>query len=166
MQGNRKNKYSGLKKNTNADVWMSMFGPIRATFTKSTAASGSANVPGSAALKQFVVAPGHFKIAVGTLKVYALTKLTPEMIPALTSGDPRTINPATRDGNPGLMTLVKGVDKDMYNRLDGRSSRATGSIYRPTLEPFLAYYLTRSVPAAIKNRLSEGVMSVRRRRTN
>lgn len=166
LSGKKDAKYSGLKKNTRVDTWIKMFGPIRATFSRSSSASALANVPGSAAPKNFHVADGHFRLAVGTLRVYALTSITPQMLPALTTGDPRTMNPATRAGNPGLMDLVRGVDEQMYYRLDRRSSAASGSIYRPTLEPFLAYYLTRSIPAAITNRLAEGRLNVRRRRTN
>ncbi len=155
--------YSGLKKNTRADVWIKAFGPIRATFSRSTAATTAAGARGAPAMKEFKLGPGRKKIVVGTLRIFALTQITPEMLPALASGDPRTMNSDVE--NDGLMNLVRSADTPMYHRLNRKSSDETGNRYRPTLEPFLAYYLTRAVPAAVAARMETSGLSPRRRRT-
>lgn len=154
-------KYSGMKKNTTADAWISYFGPIRASFKRAAGPSDAANVRGAPALKEFNLGPGHFRVAVGTIQIFALTEITPQMLPALASGNLNS--PVSTQGNDSLMAKVRAKDREMAFRLDRRSTQGT---YRPTLEPFLAYYLTRSVPAAIANRLNESRLNVRRRRTN
>lgn len=135
--------YSGLKINTTAKLWTDAFGPIKVNFFKSAASSEAASTK---------VDGQHVRVAVGTLKVYALTNITPEMLPALASGDARTKYSA--NGNPGLMGLVRNVDPQMAYRLDRRSQSGR---YRPTLEPFLSYFLTAAVPAAVSTRLYKSV---------
>ena len=154
--------YSGLKSNTNREAWIAMFGPIKASFTRSNKATSTANAASKTkvgtGLQFFPVQPekNHIKIAVGTIKVYALTKLTPEMIPALLNGDAETMN--SDKGNPGLIGLVQNVDEQMAYRLGRRSGKEDGRRYRPTLEPFLAYFLTEALPAAIGARMKANQM--------
>lgn len=135
-----------LFKESRAETWTSMFGPISVTFSRDNKAQRA---------DQFLSPDGgkHLQVQIGTLRVYALGKLTPQMLPALNtkSGD---IPVASDQGNEGLMDLVKAVDPRMAYRLGQRSSLTKR--YRPTLEPFLSYFLTRSIPAAITRRLQQG----------
>jgi len=130
-----------------ADTWETIFGPIRVVFRKSrilTEADAQAAV--------IIDGSKKAKIQIGTVSVYAMNKLTPAMLPALRTGDPSAMTPDT--GNDELMDLVASYDQRLAYRLGQRSSLTKR--YRPTLEPFLGFFLTRSIPAAIQSRIQRG----------
>lgn len=132
-----------------ADTWETMFGPINVRFYKSrmlTANDAVGNINVSSGQK--------VRVQVGTLGVYALNKITPDMLPALRTGVAETM--ASDAGNPGLMELVQKYSEPLAYRLGQRSS--VTKRYRPTLEPFLGYFLTRSVPTAVARRIQEGTL--------
>lgn len=139
-----------LFKSMRAEVWEQMFGPISVRFERrfdpNKEASASIGVGGG----------DHVKLQLGTLYVNALGKLTPQMLPALnmTGGQ---IPMASDAGNDGLMGLVSNYSQPLAYRLGQRSTITKR--YRPTLEPFLSYFLTRSIPAAIARRLQQGSMA-------
>ncbi|MGN6820265.1 MAG: hypothetical protein ACTHJR_16500 [Sphingomonas sp.] len=148
-------EYSGYtSRKMNGQNWQTMFGPIKVSFRK----ANHVERPGAT---QFRVEgqQGHMKVQVGTLRVEALTEITPAMLPALRTGDPMT--PISATGNDALMGLVKRSDPELGYRLAKRSGQSTGMRYRPTLEPFLAFFLTRSVPNAVYERLQKGLTSAR-----
>jgi len=76
---------------------------------------------------------------VGTIIVSVMGKISASMLPALASGSPE--GGATPTGSARLTSLIG--DSDVRNKLTGRGE------YRPVLEPFLAYYLTRAIPNTV-----------------
>lgn len=144
-------EYNGdLASAMTAESWVTSFGPINIQFQRAHRPRNTAY--GTRFQPNRTPAGAKIRVAIGTIRVYALSYITPEMLPALRSGDPETMN--SDQGNSGLMNLVQnGMGDDIAYRLGRRSSRATGNRYRPTLEPFLAFFLTRSVPVAIARRL-------------
>lgn len=136
-----------------SDNWISAFGPISVQFRRSSNPAGSSRQFGAGpAQAKEGFNPARVRVQVGTLRVQALTNITPSMLPGLASGNPRTPIPTTP--NDGLMLLVQsGMGDDIAYRL-GRTS--SSGQYRPTLEPFLTFFLTRSVPSAIARRLEIG----------
>lgn len=139
-----------LFEKTRADVWEQMFGPISVRFRKSAKleskdVSGTFNLTGS---------KSHVQVQLGRLSVYALGEITPDMLPGLAAG---RVGMASDRGNDNLMGLVQKYDERLAYRLGQRSSGTKR--YRPTLEPFLGYFLTRSIPAAIQRRIAQGSLS-------
>ena len=131
-----------------ADTWETMFGPIRVRFYKSR------KLDVEDAKAQINVASGrNVKIQIGTLQVVALSKLTPQMLPGLSAG---VVGMASDRGNDGLMKLVQNYDERLAFRLGQRSTLTKR--YRPTLEPFLTFFLTRSVPSAMQRRIAKGTL--------
>ena len=161
-----------LAKNMKADTLLAAFGPIRVTIKRNlkTSAIALGNVGtkkgGSIYDKEenqtgVFNAGGTGRLNVATVRVFALTNITPAMLPALRNGDPAT--PISDKGNPGLWQLMRdNISPAFASSVSGFSSRETGRRYRPTLEPFLAFYLTRSIPNALALRLQEGKLKQRR----
>ncbi len=83
---------------------------------------------------------------VGQLNVQAMGRITPEMLPALMDRLGNGVNDATPHGSSYIPSLFK--DKKTRNKL----LRFGQAGYRPVVEPFLAYYLTRAIPNAVFNR--------------
>lgn len=136
-----------LFKESRAPVWEKMFGPISVRFQKNNIAQNARstfNTGGS----------DHVRSQIGTLRVYALGKLTPDMLPGLAG---LRVGMASDSGNDGLMGLVKQHDPQLAYRLGQRSTITNR--YRPTLEPFLGFFLTRSIPAAVARRIKEGTLA-------
>jgi hypothetical protein len=151
-----------------ADNWVSAFGPIAVEFRRTRGADASAGKvrqfgagPARVGARFEGTNPGHVKISIGTVRIHALTNITPGMLPGLRSGNPQTPIPTT--GNDELMLMVQaGMGDDIAYRLGRLSSAESGGQYRPTLEPFLTFFLTRSVPAAVAKRLEIGGFSTYR----
>lgn len=132
-----------------AETWEKMFGPVSVKFYKNNkiAANGGNN-------GEIKLANNHAVAQIGTLRVMALGLITPAMLPALRSKNEGSIPMASDEGNPGLMRLVGAYDPRVAFRLGQRSHETKR--YRPTLEPFLSYLLTRSIPAAVQARIRQG----------
>jgi len=109
------------------------FGPISVQFVRNTEATPGRDVTLTG--RGRTSATAH----VGTIIVNVLGRITPEMLPALAAGKPD--NGATPTGRNHIGRLV--ADDDIRAKLEGNKS------YRPILEPFLAYYLTRAIPNAV-----------------
>lgn len=110
------------------------FGPVTVQFVRNKEASSKgkqATVTGRGRLS----ATAH----VGTIIVSTLGRISPSMLPALVTGDPKSSGDL-HSGSP-LSSLIR--TPSVRNKLTGRGT------YRSVLEPFLAYYLTRAVPNAI-----------------
>jgi hypothetical protein len=162
MKGDKKwfSRSGLMRESGTADNWINTFGPIRVTFKRDKASSAAANVPGSAAPSTFKVSSAsHVRIAVGTISVFALTHITPAMLPGLASADPEVPLPASR--NDALIGLF-GDRTPLAYRFGRLSSKESGQRYRPTLEPFLTYFLTNAVPAAVRSRLRDGTIAAGR----
>lgn len=129
------------------DTWETMFGPISVRFLK--------NRNSSAIASQGLISTGTgttYKIQVGTISVRALGKVDYSMLPGVTRSGGE-VRPST-SGNPGLMSIVGAYDP----RLAYRLGTMRNGIYRPTLEPFLAFFLTRALPHAVATRIAKGSM--------
>lgn len=91
------------------------------------------------------------KYAVGRVEVIALGNLTAAMLPGLANGDLHRNNVDGRAS--GLIGLVDRVSPDVAVELGQRRTVA----YRPVLEPFLTFYLTRAIPNAVFNRIERTI---------
>lgn len=146
-----------LQNNMKAQNLLQTFGPIRVTVTK--------NFQEGAAKRVFNAGGGAMsKINVATVRVFALSNLTPEMLPGLRDQDPRAA--ISDKGNPGFYSLMKShMGPAFASSVSGFSYAAGpgGRRYRPTLEPFLQFYLTRSIPNALAYRIQTGALRASRR---
>lgn len=87
---------------------------------------------------------------VATVTVTVLGRITAEMLPGLATGDPRKLAPANRNGSR-VVDLIR--NRDVRNKL----SAAPRGEYRQLLDPFLSYYLTRTVPLRV-NRVIDNTL--------
>lgn len=113
--------------------WEEWFGPIRISVERNKDKSYVHDAKGT--------------FSVGRISVRVFGSITPEMLPALSTGNPATPNP-TDGRTSGLIGLIARHNPDAANRLAGAIGRVP---YRESLEPFLAFVLTRSVPSAVFN---------------
>lgn len=117
-------------------VFEDIFGPIQVQILRNNRAWGTNTGAG------LIVGKGRkFKMQLGTIRVKALGSLTPGMLKP------------SNDFNAPLMGLVERYDPMLSYRLGNRWR------YRPSLEPFLSFFLERSIPQAVTERLRRGVLS-------
>lgn len=83
---------------------------------------------------------------VGRLEVIAMGRITAAMLPSLASGD---VGDATPVGGQRISNLITG--QRTREKLSGLSTGEGNSPreYRPVIEPFVSYYLTRAIPNAV-----------------
>lgn len=124
-------------------VWEAMFGPISVRFFRMRKLEPTDARSGISAGRQ-----KRMKVQIGSIQVRALGKITPGMLPGYTTGTIR----ASSIGNPGLIQLVSAYDPQLGYRL----GTMRNGVYRPTLEPFLGFFLTRAIPHAVTARLAKG----------
>jgi hypothetical protein len=132
-----------LFKSMRADVWETIFGPIGVRFYRMRKLTPQDSRSGISAGRQ-----KNMKVQIGSIQVRALGKITPGMLPGYTTG---TIK-ASDKGNPGLIGLISQYDPQLGYRL----GTMRNGVYRPTLEPFLGFFLTRALPHAVSERLRKG----------
>lgn len=113
------------------------FGPVQVSFVRNNEADGDFKRVTSVGSGRVTT-----KLHVGSITVSVLSRITPEMLPALANNDPA--GGAKPSGKQHVTDLIG--DKDIRNKL---SRLAHDGSYRPVLEPFLAYYLTRAIPNSI-----------------
>jgi hypothetical protein len=132
-----------LREAIKTSAWTSWFGPIQTKVFREKEKRDIGN--------------GKMRFAVAKLEVRVFGSITPSMLPALMSGNPSDIG--TADGrSSGLIGLVHKKEPGTAYHLAGGRSRNVP--YRPTLEPFLAFAITRSVPTAVFEKL-KGVTGAR-----
>lgn len=131
-----------LRESFTYDAWETLFGPISVAFRRAR------KLEPSDAVGNIAVKGKRLRTQIGTIYVRALGKITPNMLPGYTSGTVR----ASASGNPALMDVIAKTDP----RLAYRLGTMRNGVYRPTLEPFLGYYLTRSIPWAVQRRIEKG----------
>lgn len=98
------------------------------------------------------------KIQVASIRVTALGKITPAVLSTLRTGNFSGVS------NPAIPGMIRqsGVPfgAEIANRLGpssrGRYRPGQHGAYRPTLEPFIGFYLTRAIPAAVARRIKQG----------
>lgn len=149
-RGQWRPKETGLLfRESRADTWETIFGPIRVVFQKSH------QLEAADATTTFSIGSGpNVKVQVGTIYVFAMSRLTPAMVPALRKGDANAM--ASQTGNPALMNVIKEWSPALAYRLGRKSSQTRR--YRPTLEPFLGFFLTRAIPAAVARRIRQSTL--------
>lgn len=128
-----------LKSMMTRDSWETLFGPISVAFRR---ARNTAPTDAVGVLDQ---GGKRLKVQMGTLYIRAIGKIEPHMLPGYTSGFVR----ASSAGNPRLMNVIAQTDP----RLAYRLGTMRNGIYRPTLEPFLGFFLTKAIPFAVARRL-------------
>ncbi len=141
-------------------LWENAFGPIqiRVVRTTSNASQGGSITRGDRTLTGQTAkifgqsSTGTFSVA--RIEASAFGKITPAMLPALVSGKMNA--PIPEDGRTtGLIGLLGNVSRPAAYRLGGGPNVP----YRPTLEPFLAFAITRAIPTAVFNRIQKGLNS-------
>jgi hypothetical protein len=140
--GKQNNDHGLLFREMRQDVWETMFGPISVRFYRARKLSPEDSVANIGSGKK------NLQVQIGSLQVRALGKITPAMLPGYTTG---TIM-ASSNGNPALINLVSGYDPKLGYRLGNMRN----GVYRPTLEPFLGFFLLRALPHAVNERLRKG----------
>lgn len=116
-------------------IFEDMFGPIGVRIVRNNLATTA-----DATLK---TAKGrNLKLQIASIYVTALGRIDRSML-----------NPSA-SGNPGLMNLVGNYDPLLAVRLGPRRN----GVYRPTLEPFLDFFLERALPHAVSRRIEKGTL--------
>lgn len=139
----------------NPKKWTASFGPIRVELKQTH--SGLTGLEPERVYKSDAAGGSTSTFSYARITVFAMGKITSAMIPELadqsfdgTRGFPRTgqDNYSRRGGLAAMMP------DDVKFKIGGWSRTGTGH-YRPSLEPFLAFALTRSIPAAVHRRLMQ-----------
>jgi hypothetical protein len=130
-------------KSMRADVWETIFGPISVRFFRARQLTPQDAMAGINAGRQ-----KRMKVQIGSIHVRALGRITPQMLPGYTSGTIR----ASTQGNASLIGLISAYDRELGYRMGVMRN----GVYRPTIEPFLGFFLTRALPHAVMTRLSKG----------
>lgn len=125
------------------DVWETMFGPISVRFYRMRKLT-----PGDTRFGMNAGRQKNMKVQIGSIQVRALGKITPGMLPGYTTGSIR----ASAQGNPALTELISAYDPQLGYRMGTMNN----GVYRPTIEPFLGFFLLRALPHAVTQRLEKG----------
>lgn len=133
-----------LKSFMTRDSWETIFGPISVQFLRARKLEATDAVGNIAGGKK------NMRLQIGSVYVRALGKIDPHMLPGYTMGYVR----ANASGNPRLMNVIAETDP----RLAYRLGTMRNGIYRPTLEPFLGFFLTKSLPYAVARRIEKGTL--------
>lgn len=142
-------------------VWTDTFGPVRVEITRTRADSIKAADLYKYGRRGDVGATFSF----AHIKVFAMGRITSSMIPELSLSASQRIGvqryEMTRKKNTlgypdynreaGLAAMLPG---DAKFKVGGWTRSGKGA-YRPSLEPFLAFALTRSIPAAVFRRFTK-----------
>lgn len=142
-----KYKTNTIAEGTTPKAWEQMFGPIHVTVQP----MGKSDYNLKVSYRQ-IQRGQKLRLGVATIRASVFGLLTPREVAAIATGKMDGAM-QTSDGRfNGLLEKVASVNPEMAFRL-GHNSRP-GHKYRPSLEPFLAFAITRSVPAAINRQLS------------
>jgi hypothetical protein len=131
-------------------TWTAAFGGITVSVLKHTdlekgeQSFGLLNMPyGSAGTR----------IGIATIRVAAMSRITPEMLPALAGGSLGSFG-----SNPQHAGLLSMLGDPIAWRLGGDPVRVP---FRPTIQPFLGFFLTRALPNAVAKRIEQGFAQTR-----
>lgn len=130
-------------------TYTNAYGPVRVSFKKTTI---SKPTPGQTVTKMStgVVGSSDRRVVLGELKVSVLGRITEDMLN----------DPSAKQPSPWKTGLFGALDSDLEKKLLNREDA-----YRPFLEVFLSFYLTRSVPNAVFRRLEEKMRLGQNRQT-
>lgn len=132
-----------------ASTWFGAYGPvgvqvIRKAQSLTQEQAGKAGFQG-----RFGVGSSSARVQIGTIRVFAMRGITPQMLPALASG---RIDDWAPDG--ATTGLISRFPRDIQH---GLAPNRRFVPYRHSVEPFLAFFLTRAIPNAVLRRLQEGM---------
>ncbi|SKB62318.1 hypothetical protein [Sphingopyxis flava] len=128
------------------EMWTEIFGPIKVSVRSGKSPGfGGAVAPNLGGLRYRPVAkegqdPKAIRIHIGSVEVAALEKITPAMLQSYTKG--------------GIPAAVAAAG---YEELAYRLGGPPAAPYRPTLEPFLNFVLTKAIPYAVQRRVQTGL---------
>jgi hypothetical protein len=146
-------EYSGyLGAQMTPEAWEEFFGPIRVSVQpiQSRDVGEGPLVDTGTRFRTGDASGKTQRFGVANISVSVFGKLTPAMLPALANGD--MSGSLLGDGRRnGLLGLIGGTNPELAYHL---GSNPAYTPYRPGLEPFLAFVVTRAAPAQIFNRLS------------
>lgn len=121
-------------------TYYNAYGPVRVTFARAAKGSNLANVIGVSSIPTGVPGKRTSQIRVGTVEVGVLSRITNDMLNS--AGQPQ---PSA--WNTGLFASMDPVQEaKLLNREE---------FYRPFLEHFLSFYLTRAIPNAVFRRIEQ-----------
>lgn len=150
-----------LTRSMRSDPLLQAYGPIRVSVIRDREATEALS-RGNFNTSVLTLGGGsHFRRNVATIRIYAMEQITPSMLPALATGNPETENSDSPSRGARFLAPLRAGSPELAHRL-GRLSYSTHS-YRPTLEPYLAWFLTRSIPNALALALTRGRMREDRR---
>jgi hypothetical protein len=132
--------------------WETFFGPIHISIQPiRSQSSKDGSLTDHAPAFSYANVGSSLKMRFGVARISASVfgLVTPAMVSALANGD-MSAGLQTQDGRKdGLIGLVFAHDEELAHHLAGRGP------YRPTLEPFLAFAITRSIPDAMTRALTK-----------
>lgn len=120
-------------------TYTNAYGPVRVSFKKNQLVDAKAGDVVTR-MSSGVAGKADRRIVIGELKVSVLGRITEDML----------ADPGGRQPSPWMTGLFGSLDDDLEKKLLNRQDA-----YRPFLEVFLSFYLTRSIPNAIFRRLEE-----------
>ncbi len=128
------------------DMWTEIFGPIKVAVRQGKSPGFSRALSPNLGGRRYRPAakegqdPKAIRIHIGSVEVAALEKITPAMLRSYSKG-----------GVPAAVAAA-GYEELAY-RLGGPPTAP----YRPTLEPFLEFVLTKAIPFAVQRRVQAGL---------
>lgn len=122
--------------------WTDTWGPVQVTVQPTGRAKDPLKTFESKFNKRAVV-----RVQVATISVKAFQKITPTMLPGLKDGDLTRPSP--------VRAITKHLPEPERARLGGNPKKRVP--YRPGLEPFLTFVLTRAIPNAFFRRIEQGI---------
>lgn len=164
-----------LKNELTADFLLQAYGPIRVSVIRDVQATENpAPLRGGTTLRTFGpnsapaasasvgdVRDARIRLQVATVRIFAMEAITPSMLPALASGQVNAMNNDDPQRGRRFLAPIFAANKPLAYRL-GQLDYKTHR-YRPTLEPFLAWFLTRAIPNALALRLEQRSIGKARR---
>lgn len=136
-----------------AETWFDAYGPIEVQVVRAKGGSLSqaeAAAAGHDPADRFSGAENRkVRVQVGTIRVFAMRSITPQMLPALATG---RIDDWAPDGT--TTGLIGRFPRDIQYGLAGNRKFVP---YRHSVEPFLSFFLTRAIPNAVMRRLEVGL---------
>lgn len=141
-----------LDKLSSAKTWTNAFGGVTVSMNKHT--SMDANDPAAKAHTPMRgTYAGQELFGVATIRVDAMRHITPAMLPAVGGGGMGQFG-----SNPRGSGLLALLGERAAWRLGGNPVTVP---FRPTIQPFLGYFLTRQMPNAVMKRIEQGLASSR-----
>lgn len=135
-----------------AETWYKAFGPIEVQVVRkgNSLSQAEAAAAGHDPADRFSgYGSERVRVQIGTIRVFAMRSITPQMLPALATG---RIDDWAEDGT--ATGLIGRFPRDIQHGLAGNRKFVP---YRHSVEPFLSFFLTRAIPNAVMRRLEVGL---------